>query len=123
MTALSFDQLVTVTKGRLGAVDGPCPLCGPLHNPKKKVLRVWHTEPNFATWHCARCGEKGWARDAHSTARPSAEHLTELRKEAAARDAKCNAERIARALALWDESKDPRGTPAETYLNRRRLEI
>ena len=51
--------------GRFGKIDLACPSCGPLckspANRKRKVLRVWCDDPDFARFNCARCGAHGCA--------------------------------------------------------------
>ena len=62
---LSYDDLTDLA-GHRTITDVPCPLCGPGRrspaNRNRKVLRVWHTKPGFASYCCARCGERGYAR-------------------------------------------------------------
>ena len=62
---LSYDDLTDLA-GHRTITDVPCPLCGPGRrspaNRKRKVLRIWRTEHGFASYHCARCGEEGYAR-------------------------------------------------------------
>jgi hypothetical protein len=61
-TGLDLNVVNALTGGKLGTHDVPCPLCGPLKrkpvSERKRVLRIWRLEPAFATYHCARCGEK-----------------------------------------------------------------
>jgi len=62
--ALSFEQARDIAGGKFGAVDAPCPLCGPDRrsptNRRRKTLRLWCTDPAFISYHCARCGEQGF---------------------------------------------------------------
>ena len=78
-----------LTAGRLGTFDVPCPQCGPTKRKPasrfKPVLRVWRLDPNFATYHCARCGESGYLRDS-LTITPNAAALARARAEAAERE-------------------------------------
>jgi hypothetical protein len=64
---LDYAALADLCDRRLGTRDVACPFCGPDRrshlNRKRGVLRIWHQEPGFATYACARCGEKGYARD------------------------------------------------------------
>jgi hypothetical protein len=84
------------------------------------VLRVWRLEPGFATFHCARCGERGYVRNDYS--RPQIDRaeferrLAAARAEAAARERSSAAERLAKALWLWRQRKPIVGPIAETYL-------
>jgi hypothetical protein len=67
MMGLDLNLIESLTGGRLCTHDVPCPLCGPSKrrttSQRKPVLRIWRSEPAFATYHCARCGEKGYVRD------------------------------------------------------------
>ena len=43
-----------------GALDSPCPLCGPGRSAEpdrmmRPVLRTWKPSPGFITYNCARC--------------------------------------------------------------------
>src|SRR6476620_11091191 len=62
----SDDELAALA-GNHAMADTACPLCGPGRrspaNRKRRVLRVWHTERGFASYYCARCRERGWARE------------------------------------------------------------
>jgi hypothetical protein len=62
MTILSFDQVREMTCGKFGAVDVPCPLCGPerrsIVNRHRKTLRLGCTEPSFISYHCAVAANK-----------------------------------------------------------------
>jgi hypothetical protein len=60
--ALAFDDIVTLTGDRFGKFDVPCVFCSNIHNPRKKVLRVYRLDEGFATFTCVRCGEKGFVR-------------------------------------------------------------
>ena len=60
--ALAFDDVVTLTGGRFGKFDVPCPFCSPNRNGKRRVLRIWRSAEDFATFKCVRCGEKGFVR-------------------------------------------------------------
>jgi hypothetical protein len=104
---------------RLGTHDVPCPECGPFkrsaRNQRKPVLRVYRIEPNFAGYHCARCGEKGAALDRNGTP-PDPVKLAKARAEAADRDRMLKAERLGKAQWLWSIRKPIAGSIAETYL-------
>jgi hypothetical protein len=120
-SALGFDQLADLTGDRLGVFDGPCPLCAPLHNNRrKKVLRVWADRPGFFGFACARCGERGWVCDRNVTARPSPERLAEIRVEAEARTDADVVDNSAKAKWLWGRRQSVQGTAAETYLREAR---
>src|SRR5680860_166917 len=123
MTALSHSTLTDLCGTKMGRHDVPCPLCGPgRRNPanrKRRVLRIWCNEPRFASFHCVRCGERGWASDGLlQVARAS--NLQQLRKEADDRD-RFHAERqLDKARWLWDRRRPLKGSPAETYLRHAR---
>ena len=74
MMTLSYENLDELCRSKLGKHDVACPLCGPDRrdpaNRKRRVLRIWHTEPGFASYHCARCGERGWGRSGGEASRP-----------------------------------------------------
>jgi hypothetical protein len=112
--------------GRLGTLDMACPFCGPYRrsavNRRRKVLRVWRIDPGYATYHCVRCGEQGYARDTSTTqGRPDFSHVrkTPPPKRACIDD---NG-RSDFAARIWQESVDPRGSLAERYLNGRGLAL
>jgi len=111
-----------------GTFDVACPLCGPERrkaiNRRRKVLRVWRLERGFATYHCVRCGEGGYARDDYAKpqiARAEFERrLAAARAEAAERERDSAAERLSKAQWLWSKRKPIAGTIAETYLRQAR---
>jgi hypothetical protein len=118
--SIAFD-IIDRLAPRIGRTDVPCPLCATIHNPRRKVLRIWRDDEHFARFHCARCGEKGWARDGKTkAARPSPDQLAEIRRYAAEREATEQAERKRLALFLWARRHPMTGTPAETYLRQAR---
>jgi hypothetical protein len=122
MNGLDLDTLDRLTGGRLGRHDVGCPLCGPYKSQRgqrRRVLRVWRLEPGFAGFHCARCGEKGHARDQHAPA-PDPVKLAAARAEAAERDREHRADRLSKARWLWSRRKPIAGTIAETYLRQKR---
>ena len=113
----------SITKGKIGTHDIPCPICGPerrsLANQRRKVLRVWQLEPTFATYHCARCGEHGHVRDG-GAAQPDSVDLDRVRREAAERECAAAAERLSRARWLWSKRRPLAGSIAEMYLREAR---
>jgi Toprim domain len=113
-----------LARGRFGAFDAPCPFCGPTKRTtikqRKSVLRVWRLEPAFATFHCARCGERGFVRDGSSTKRPDAAAIERARGEAVERERITAAERLSKARWLWSRRKPIGGTVAEIYLRQAR---
>jgi hypothetical protein len=78
-------------------------------------MRVWLLEPGFASYHCARCGEKGAAFDRHS-APPDPVKLAKARREGAERDRALRADWLKIAVWLWSNRKPIAGSIAETYL-------
>jgi hypothetical protein len=120
---LSFAELVRLTAGGLGRFDVACPLCGPYRhasiNQRRPVLRVWRREPGFATFLCARCGEKGWARDSSAPA-PDPIKVARARAEAEERERGAAAERLGKARWLWSKRQPIAGSIAETYLRQAR---
>jgi hypothetical protein len=121
MTALlTFEQLAALTGNRIGKFDIACPLCAPMYNPKKRVLRVWRDDEHFLGFACARCDAKGWARDGRSTSRPSPARIAEVRLEAAERDAEERAASLRKARWLWSRRQPIPSTAAESYLRHRR---
>jgi hypothetical protein len=62
---LTLAEIVDAVDGSIGRHDVACPLCGPFCraavNQRRRVLRIWYSEPNFATFYCARCGASGYA--------------------------------------------------------------
>jgi hypothetical protein len=119
--ALSFDQIRDITGGKFGAVDAPCPMCGPQRrstiNQRRKTLRLWCTDPAFISYHCARCGERGWASnsDAARSVGPPADTLS-IAAEVQSREQDETRERLKVALSLWRRRVPIDGSPAETYL-------
>jgi hypothetical protein len=101
---ITLAEIDALSGRRRGAFDVPCPLCGPLRrsarNRRKRVMRIWRTEPGFATYHCARCGEQGFARDRDNRNRaPDPARLAQARAETVERDRALKAKR--QQLALW----------------------
>ena len=86
MASLTLPEIDALTGGKLGTFDLPCPECragrrSP-QNRKRPVLRIWRTEPGFASYLCARCGLKGYARDGSaSAAKPERLHKAEPRSK------------------------------------------
>src|SRR5215831_5950542 len=112
MIGLDLDTLDRLTGGRLGTHGVPCPLRSPYHSMqgrRRKVLRVWRVEPDFATFCCARCGEKGYVHDRHAPVRDPAK-LARLRAEAAKRHRIHEADRLSKAQWLWAQRKPLTGS-------------
>jgi hypothetical protein len=121
MSALDLNMLDQLTGGRLGVHDAACPLCGPTKrrpaSQRKPVLRVWRLDPGFATFHCARCGERGHARDGSTiSVRLDPAVIARARSEAIERERKAAAERLSKARWLGSKRHPIAGSIAETYL-------
>jgi hypothetical protein len=118
-SAIGLDDIDRLTGGRHGQFDVACPLCGPQRrtpiNQRRKVLRIWRTDPGFAGFHCARCGEKGHARDG-SAPPPDPVKLAGIRVDAARRERIARGDRIGRARWLWGHRRPLADTAAERYL-------
>jgi len=121
--AITFDAIERLTRFQLGIFDCPCPTCGPDRaspvNRKRKVLRIWRKEPDYATFVCQRCGLEGWARSDSSSLR--APHPPRDPPAHVPAEAELEKERVRSALSIWDEAGDPSGTIVETYLASRGL--
>jgi hypothetical protein len=124
-----FDILSTLVGGRCGRFDVPCPACGPLcraaSNRRRPVLRVWRNEPEFISFYCARCGQRGFAKDCESPT-PALRDLERVKARAAAAVQRQHADLVqntARALAIWNDAQPICGTLAEQYLKRRGLVV
>ena len=124
MNAPAFDlrTIDYLTGGKLGVHDVPCPLCSPTRKPtnrRKRVLRIWRLDPDFASYHCAHCLADGYARDGDA-ARPDPVALESARRAAAERDRAATAERLGKARWLWSRRRPFVGTIAERYLREAR---
>jgi hypothetical protein len=116
----TIDQL---TGGRLGTHDVPCPLCGPFKSPhgqRRKVMRIWRDEPNFASYYCARCGEKGYAREYGCSRPPDPMKLAKARAMAAERERQITKQRLDLARWLWRRRHPIVGSIGELYLREAR---
>ena len=128
MSTLSFNQLWDLTRGRLGVVDVPCPVCGPDRrsqiNRQRKVLRIWSDDPSFMTYHCPRCPMDGYAaaNGESSPARTiSPIEREKIKAELAIREAAHAKTQRVKYGALWRRRVDPApGTPVHTYLRQAR---
>jgi Toprim domain len=122
MTGLDFSIVDRVTGGRLGTHDVPCPLCRPfksLHGQRRKVMRIWRVEPNFASYHCARCGEKGYAREYGCSAPLDPMKLAKARAAAVERERQITKQRLDLARWLWRRRLPIIGSIGEKYFVRR----
>lgn len=122
-SAIDLETIERLTGGRPGVYDVPCPLCGPARqkplNRRKPVLRVWRFDAGFATFHCARCGERGHVRSS-SAVRLNPAVIERARWEAAERERVVVASRLTKARWLWSKRRPLIGSIAETYLREAR---
>ena len=117
----SIKDIICETGGTLGTYDIACPNCGPGRkspaNRRRKVMRIWHLEPGFATYSCARCRVKGYAHDGDW--RPlDRSKVANLRAEITKHKAVDDKARQCRALAIWEAAGDLAGTLGLSYLTR-----
>jgi hypothetical protein len=78
-------------------------------------LRVWRVEPDFATFYCARCGEKGHV-GRHSADKLTSSDFKRSLAEARERERLAARSRIEKARWLWSKRRPIEGTIAEHYL-------
>jgi Toprim domain len=121
MTAFAFAELHDLMAGRFGAVDTPCPLCGPSRqhavNQRRKTLRLWCDDPEFISFHCVRCEQRGWASASRIARAPArAVDAVKILAEVQQRDHDETQERLSKALGLWRRRVPIAKSPAETYL-------
>jgi len=126
--SVEWPDIAAVTGASLGEFDAACPVCGPDRrrpaNRQRKVLRVWRPEPDYATYYCARCGSRGWAKpEQGGPARPRGDLLRAFDpvKVDRAKEAREAARRAAWAEFTYLSADPVKGTIAETYLASRRL--
>jgi Toprim domain len=118
---LTFEQARDLTGCKFGVIDAPCPLCGPERrssiNQRRKTLRLWCSDPEFISFHCARCEQRGWA-SALRNSRPASQSVDAFKilAEIQQRDDDETRERLGVALSLWRRRQLMAGTAAETYL-------
>ena len=130
---ISYDELAELA-GNHAIADTACPLCGPGRrspvNRKRPVFRIWHTERGFASYYCARCRERGWARENQVIVASRSRGVREqtgvrpLAQLAPHRIADLDNARPSKvALAIWQSSKLAQGTPVETYHTSRGIHL
>jgi Toprim domain len=118
---LDYETLHDLRDGRFGSIDTPCPSCGPLRNSplnrRRKTLRLWCADPNFISFHCARCGDRGWANNSgiDRSTTPIGE-TSAIRAEIERRDLEEAHDRLKVALALWRRRIPVCNTAVEIYL-------
>ncbi len=121
VAAFSFDQAREITGGKFGAIDAPCPLCGPQRqssiNQRRKTLRLWCNDPNFITFHCARCEERGWTSPSNTARQPARSvDAPAIAAEIQRRENDEARERLKIAMSLWRRRVPSVRTIAEIYL-------
>jgi hypothetical protein len=88
-------------------------------NQRRKTLRIWREDSNFAAYHCTRCGLKGYARRDGAGSAIDLTRMVRLRADAAARNAAHEEEQQRKANWLWCASRLAQGTVVEAYLTTR----
>jgi hypothetical protein len=124
-SGIPFETLAALTRGRPGRLDVPCPHCAswPHRSPRgarRRVLRVWQADENFAGYHCARCGLRGFARRLFARS-PGTDRRSgaELKAQTAA-SAQAHADGQRRkARWLWRAARPAPDTCVARYLRRR----
>jgi hypothetical protein len=125
--AMSGIDALALAGGRFGKIDVACPLCGPQCkspvNRKRKVLRIWRYDPDFASYNCARCGEHGCTAEEKSGSQRTQIRATGRSPEIERAQQDDEERRAARALDIWREAVPILGTLAERYLIKRGIDI
>ena len=117
-TGLDLRTINELTAGKLGVHDTTCPLCSPTRKPanrRKRVLRIWHVDPGFASYYCAHCLEHGYARDGVALHLDPAK-LATARAEARQYAAKAAVARRRTSQWLYARRLPIAGTVGERYL-------
>jgi len=128
MTAsVSLESLLDLSGGRFGKSDVACPWCGPSRhhadNRKRRVLRIWLTD-DWATYNCARCGEKGWVRKNGGAGPRPTPPKPRPTLEADADDHREAERRQAAAMRVWADTIELKGTfGAHYFAHHRKLAI
>jgi len=123
MSALDLMDIIAMSRGR-AVFDAPCPFCGPYRispaNRTRRVFRAWLLETTFATYCCARCGEKGFVHATHARP-PDPAKLAKAKAEADEHDRRAALEQHRKALWLW-RKRQPivSDNPAWRYLREAR---
>lgn len=118
---LDLRTIDELTARKLGVHDTVCPLCSPMRKPanrRKRVLKIWRPDPDFATFNCAHCLAHGYVRDGSARLDPVA--LERAKREAAERQRVASADRLQKARWLWSKRRRLAGSIGETYLREAR---
>jgi hypothetical protein len=117
--AITLTELGDLVGGVLGRHDVACPQCGPScrspANRRRRVLRIWYSEPNFATFKCQRCEIEGYAVD-RAAERADPAVVEKARAKARERQRIEAANSLKKARWLWSQRRPIIGSIAETYL-------
>jgi hypothetical protein len=117
---LTFATIIDLIADGYGSIDAACPECGPSRqspvNQRRKTLRIWREDPDFATDHCARCGTKGYAHRGGASSVIDLTRMARLRADAAARNAGHEEDQRRKANWLWNAGHPAQATIVETYL-------
>ena len=121
---LDWDTIEKITRGRLGRVMAVCPLCshgrGTAHKRNSKVLAVNLIEPEFALYFCNHCEASGFSNP-DKPSRPIDVAERQRLLDAAGRNAETEkSARTRSALAMWNDAKPFRGSPADDYFRHTR---
>jgi putative DNA primase/helicase len=120
--AMSGIDALALAGGRFGKIDVACPLCGPQCkspvNQRRKVLRIWRYDQDFATYYCARCGEHGCTAEGKLRTRATG-RSPEIERQQQDDDQR----RSRRAFDIWHQAVPITGTLAERYLIKRGIDI
>src|SRR5262249_31450273 len=121
MTAISWNAIEAITRGRLGRTMAMCPLCSESRRtPQKrhsKVLAVTLLEPDFAVYYCNHCEAQGYCRpDRPWRVIVDIKEQQRRRQEADRHAAQEKQRRTQQALTIWNEAQPCRGSPIEDYL-------
>jgi Toprim domain-containing protein len=123
---ISFREIELLTGGRAGVYDVPCPVCGPHKrsaSARRRVLRIWHEGPGFASYHCPRCPMSGFALAEGAVPTLDQTKIERQRSEAKVLDGVYAARQRDKARWLWRTARSAIGSPVERYLESRGLAL
>jgi hypothetical protein len=121
-----FQTLQDLSKGA-AKIDVACPACGPgcrtPSNRTRNVLRIYNAEPGFATYVCARCGDKGFAHESNRSRNPLVDQSKFFKPIVSRRipepdvdDVEAKKKKAETARYLWQRRRRIAGSIAEFYL-------
>jgi hypothetical protein len=115
--SLCLSDIESMTAGRFGVIDVPCPSCGPekrgAASQRRRVLRIWRSEESFATYKCIRCELQGYARGEGG-------HRAEFRQRDVITPDRDAMKQRDKARWLWERRQPLSGSIAEHYLREAR---